>query len=107
MEFPTPPPQTPIISEKIGVVSSNVINNMNFSVPPPTFSTTFTKPIYGLGAGKPGHPYFRPFSNFARGPGGVPMTQDDFDGKRLRKSVMRKTVDYNAAIIRALEVSHC
>lgn len=28
---------------------------------------------------------------------------DDFDGKRLRKSTMRKTVDYNAAIIKALE----
>lgn len=33
------------------------------------------------------------------------MTQDDFDGKRLRKSVMRKTVDYNASIIKAIEVS--
>lgn len=33
------------------------------------------------------------------------MTQDDFDGKRLRKSVMRKTIDYNASIVRALEVS--
>lgn len=32
------------------------------------------------------------------------MSQDDFDGKRLRKSVMRKTVDYNSAIVRALEV---
>uniref|UniRef100_A0A182SQR0 WD_REPEATS_REGION domain-containing protein n=1 Tax=Anopheles maculatus TaxID=74869 RepID=A0A182SQR0_9DIPT len=31
------------------------------------------------------------------------MSQDDFDGKRLRKSVMRKTVDYNASIIKALE----
>lgn len=30
--------------------------------------------------------------------------QDDFDGKRLRKSVMRKTVDYNASIVKALEV---
>ena len=27
------------------------------------------------------------------GPGG--MTDADFDGKRLRKSMMRKTVDYN------------
>lgn len=32
------------------------------------------------------------------------MVQDDFDGKRLRKSVMRKTVDYNASVIKALEV---
>ncbi|XP_066598485.1 pre-mRNA 3' end processing protein WDR33 isoform X2 [Prorops nasuta] len=29
--------------------------------------------------------------------------QDEFDGKRLRKSVMRKTVDYNSAIIKSLE----
>lgn len=58
----------------------------------------------GGGAGRPGQPFFRPFVNFARGPGGLPMTQDDFDGKRLRKSVMRKTVDYNAAIIKALQV---
>lgn len=33
------------------------------------------------------------------------MTLEDFDGKRLRKSVMRKTVDYNAAVIKELEVS--
>lgn len=32
------------------------------------------------------------------------VAQDDFDGKRLRKSVMRKTVDYNASIVRSLEV---
>jgi polyadenylation factor subunit 2 len=30
--------------------------------------------------------------------------QDDFDGKRLRKSVMRKTVDYSSSIVKALEV---
>lgn len=40
---------------------------------------------------------------YGRGPGGIPMSQDDFDGKRLRKSVMRKTVDYNSSIVRALE----
>lgn len=28
----------------------------------------------------------------------------DFDGRRLRRTTMRKTVDYNAAIIRELEV---
>lgn len=33
------------------------------------------------------------------------QVQDDFDGKRLRKSVMRKTIDYNASIVRALEVN--
>ncbi|KAG4069500.1 hypothetical protein HA402_006866 [Bradysia odoriphaga] len=92
MEFSQPPPDM-----------SNVGNQFNnFSVPPPVQSNH--RPagqIYH--AGKPGQPFFRPFVNFNRGPGALPMTQDDFDGKRLRKSVMRKTVDYNAAIIKALE----
>lgn len=50
---------------------------------------------------------FKNFNSYHRGghhPHGM-MTQDDFDGKRLRKSVMRKTVDYNASIIKAIEVS--
>lgn len=47
-------------------------------------------------------PHFRSYNNF-RGPNN--MSQDDFDGKRLRKSVMRKTVDYNSSIVRELEVS--
>ncbi|KAF5287737.1 hypothetical protein FQA39_LY15757 [Lamprigera yunnana] len=50
-------------------------------------------------------PPFRPFLNLQRPlPGPLSnMTLEDFDGKRLRKSVMRKTVDYNSAIIVALE----
>lgn len=48
-------------------------------------------------------PYFRPFNNFHRHHGHHAMQQDDFDGKRLRKSVMRKTVDYNSSIIKAIE----
>lgn len=95
MEFSQPPPDM-----------SNMGNQFNnFSVPPPVQSNQMHRPagqIYH--AGKPGQPFFRPFVNFNRGPGALPMTQDDFDGKRLRKSVMRKTVDYNAAIIKALEV---
>ncbi|XP_053693919.1 uncharacterized protein LOC128741846 [Sabethes cyaneus] len=47
--------------------------------------------------------HHRPYHHFNGFRGGLPMTQDDFDGKRLRKSVMRKTVDYNASIIKALE----
>lgn len=53
-------------------------------------------------------PPFRPFMNMQRplpGPLGN-MTLEDFDGKRLRKSVMRKTVDYNSSIIKALQVSY-
>lgn len=110
MEFANPPPEM-----------SQQVPNMNFNVPPPSMigSMPIRPPPMGEGgggggggnrnyhhhhAGKLGQPY-RPFVNFARGPGGLPMTQDDFDGKRLRKSVMRKTVDYNASIVRALQVS--
>ena len=49
--------------------------------------------------------HHKPYHHFNGFRGGGPMSQDDFDGKRLRKSVMRKTVDYNASIIKALEVS--
>lgn len=56
---------------------------------------------HGGFAGKSSH--FRSYNNF-RGPNN--MSQDDFDGKRLRKSVMRKTVDYNSSIVRELEVIH-
>lgn len=108
MEFANPPPEM-----------SQQVPNMNFNVPPPSMTASFAAPMrppgdgggnrnyhhHHGGAGKPGQPYFRPFVNFARGPGGLPMTQDDFDGKRLRKSVMRKTVDYNASIVRALQVN--
>lgn len=55
---------------------------------------------HGGFSGKSSH--FRSYNNF-RGPNS--MSQDDFDGKRLRKSVMRKTVDYNSSIVRELEVS--
>lgn len=110
MEFANPPPM------------SQQVPNMNFNVPPPSMTASIPAPMrppmgegggggggrnyhHHHGAGKPGQPYFRPFVPFARGPGGLPMTQDDFDGKRLRKSVMRKTVDYNASIVRALQVN--
>lgn len=77
---------------------------INYAMPPPGVPRSFQGGMMG-GAGRPGQPYFRGISGFPRGPGGMPMSQDDFDGKRLRKSVMRKTVDYNASIIRSLEVS--
>ncbi|KAL5274549.1 WDR33 family protein [Megaselia abdita] len=90
---------------------------MDFSQPPPDLSApppmnpNFSFPQNNVrphfGAGKPGQPFFKPFNNFVnRGQYGhhnFPMTQDDFDGKRLRKSVMRKTVDYNASICKALQ----
>lgn len=92
----------------------------NFSVPPPPVQQPMhsaspqnqspsaphyqsyqrERHFHGGYAGKSTH--FRSYNNF-RGPN--VMSQDDFDGKRLRKSVMRKTVDYNSSIVRELEVS--
>lgn len=110
------------------ILSSKLIKMTEFLPPPPTFSVPpppvqqqqpiHTSPqqnqspsaphyqnyqrerhYHGGFAGKSTH--FRPYNNF-RGPNN--MSQDDFDGKRLRKSVMRKTVDYNSSIVRELEV---
>lgn len=105
MEFLQPPPTA-----------------MNFNVPPPSLQpqppsqqqpppsqpappmSHYPRERHYHGfSGKSGQ-HFRPYNNFGRGPGGMPISQDDFDGKRLRKSVMRKTVDYNSSIVRALEV---
>lgn len=80
---------------------------INFTMPPPGIPRTggSMQGSMHMPPPKQHQGFHRPFnSNFVRGPGGVPMSQDDFDGKRLRKSVMRKTVDYNASCIRALEV---
>ena len=33
----------------------------------------------------------------------MPNSMMEFDGKRLRKAIARKTVDYNTSIVRALE----
>ncbi|KAJ8913542.1 hypothetical protein NQ315_017093 [Exocentrus adspersus] len=85
---------------------------MDFAQPPPNLSM----PPPNLGGPPPNigpppqqggfnRPQFRPFMNLHKplpGPLGN-MTLEDFDGKRLRKSVMRKTVDYNSAIIKELE----
>lgn len=63
----------------------------------------YQRHYHGGYSGKSGQQHFRSYNNFNRGHGGM-VVQDDFDGKRLRKSVMRKTVDYNSSIVRALEV---
>ncbi|XP_056647476.1 pre-mRNA 3' end processing protein WDR33 [Diorhabda sublineata] len=81
MEFAQPPP--------------------NLAMPPPNLTVP---PMMG-GFNNNNRPQFRPFMNLHKplpGPLGN-MTLEDFDGKRLRKSVMRKTVDYNSAIIKELE----
>ena len=78
---------------------------VNLSVPPPMPGVQhFPPPRFQTDVRNQGHRphFFQPFRPFARpGPG---QAQDEFDGKRLRKSVMRKTVDYNAALIKMLEV---
>lgn len=81
---------------------------VNLSVPPPMpgVQTHFPPPRFQTDVRNQGHRphFFQPFRPFAR-PGGPGVSgQDEFDGKRLRKSVMRKTVDYNAAVIKMLEV---
>lgn len=82
----------------------------NMSMPPPGLGATSSpasRPPFNNNSQNrtPQQHFYKPFQgNFPRGPSGGPMTQDDFDGKRLRKSVMRKTVDYNAAIIKVLQV---
>lgn len=49
--------------------------------------------------------FFQPFRAYRQGGNGPLVFDPEFDGKRLRKSAMRKTVDYNAAIIKMLEVT--
>lgn len=90
MEFSHPPPDP--------------MGGANYANPPPINRIlSYQNPQ----SQKPQHNFYhhRPYHHFNGFRGGLPMTQDDFDGKRLRKSVMRKTVDYNASIIKALEVS--
>lgn len=92
MEFSQPPPDMghpPPMGPPIGA--------------PPHFNPHFRPHFNHHGGGGGGRqPFFRPYNNFHRHH--HPMAQDDFDGKRLRKSVMRKTVDYSASIIKAIEV---
>ncbi|XP_043799551.1 uncharacterized protein LOC122718522 [Apis laboriosa] len=81
----------------------------NLSAPPPNLTTINTSGSYqhrytnhrdgARGFFKPFRPYHAPKIVAA----GQDTLQDEFDGKRLRKSVMRKTVDYNSAIIKSLE----
>lgn len=72
------------------------------SMPPPTFQPPPFQSNYQPRPFNPNFhhhkPYYRSYKH------GMQHIQDDFDGKRLRKSVMRKTVDYNASIVKALEV---
>lgn len=99
MEFAQAPPNS------ISITSPMQMPNL--SMPPPNLIGQQNQKFeYKPGGFMNNRPPFRPFLNMARplpGPLGN-MTLEDFDGKRLRKSVMRKTVDYNSAIIKELEV---
>lgn len=98
MEFAQPPPNM------LGGPPTHM-PPPNMSMPPPNNMGQKFEPRGGFMNNRPP---FRPFLNLQRplpGPLGN-MTLEDFDGKRLRKSVMRKTVDYNSSIIKALEVSN-
>lgn len=74
----------------------------NLAVPPPV-GPPFSQHRFHGDRGAHNRHFFQPFRPYNRpGPAGP---DSEFDGKRLRKSVMRKTVDYNSAIIKMLEVN--
>ncbi|KAL1490489.1 hypothetical protein ABEB36_013174 [Hypothenemus hampei] len=85
MEFSQPPPNL-------------AVPPPNMSAPPPNMALPMPQ---HMGYNHNRQP-FRPFMKPLPGPLGN-MTLEDFDGKRLRKSVMRKTVDYNSSVIKELE----
>lgn len=107
--------------------SSGGVTLPNMSVPPPTTPNLSAPPPAAVPPPTSSHPptpggfshrfsnhrddrggrgFFKPFRPYHAPKiiSGQDALQDEFDGKRLRKSVMRKTVDYNSAIIKSLEV---
>uniref|UniRef100_T1J4C0 Uncharacterized protein n=1 Tax=Strigamia maritima TaxID=126957 RepID=T1J4C0_STRMM len=62
----------------------------------PRFNSNFQK----------GNNYFNPHPYKQHGGNAQPAQNIEFDGKRLRKAVVRKTIDYNSAIIHQLQVLH-
>lgn len=107
MEFAQPPPMSHMPPPNMSIPPPTAANNL---IVPPSQNHQQQPGGYNqqkFGGGFNNRPPFRPFLNLQRplpGPLGN-MTLEDFDGKRLRKSVMRKTVDYNSSIIKTLEVS--
>lgn len=105
-QFANPPPAVSLPNMSVPPPTTS-----NLSAPPPNLTTINTSGSYqhryanhregSRGFFKPFRPYHAPKIVA----GGQDTLQDEFDGKRLRKSVMRKTVDYNSAIIKSLEVS--
>jgi hypothetical protein len=70
--------------------------DMSMPPPPSGFQGNFHQPRFHSNFHH-NKPFFKSYKHGMQ-------QQDDFDGKRLRKSVMRKTVDYNASIVKSLEV---
>lgn len=105
-EFLQPPPTTnfsvppPPVQQQQQLHSSPSQQSQSSPAAPHFQNYPRERHYHGGFSGKGTH--FRSYNNF-RGPNS--MSQDDFDGKRLRKSVMRKTVDYNSSIVRELEVN--
>ncbi|XP_011261997.1 uncharacterized protein LOC105254794 [Camponotus floridanus] len=103
-QFANPPPAVSLPNMSVPPPTTP-----NLSAPPPNLTTINTSGSYqhrypnhregSRGFFKPFRPYHAP-KVIA---GGQDTLQDEFDGKRLRKSVMRKTVDYNSSIIKTLE----
>jgi len=76
-----PPPGVPVMAGSAGVGQPNIRG------PPPALPPTGGAPAAGTGPP-------------VLGPDGMPVSE--FDGKRLRKTMMRKTVDYNSSFINLL-----
>ena len=76
------------------------------SMPPPSAAPSFQYHSGGgAGTGNPNPPHFQFRGYQPVVYNGKPtMNQEEYDGKRLRKSSMRKTVDYNCSVMKYLEV---
>lgn len=108
--FTSPPPNMGMPPPMGAAPANMALPPPNMSVPPPMMpghphgGHQFNRynaggPPAGIPQQGPRHQhFFQPFRPYPR-----PTLDPEFDGKRLRKSVMRKTVDYNAAIIKLLE----
>ena len=77
-----------------------VVDTPNFSAPPPGPGSHQNVHIPKFPpAGPPGGPMANATGPPVIGPDGQPV---EFDGKRLRKTMMRKTVDYNSSFVNML-----
>lgn len=107
MQFTNPPPTMALPNLSVPPPTTT-----NLSAPPPNL--TMINPTTNYQPRFPNHrdanrsSFFKPFRPYhppkVMSGGDLEALQDEFDGKRLRKSVMRKTVDYNSSIIKTIEV---